>query len=114
MLLETRLFNNTKNYKDYEGQSGIYALLYQNEVIYIGQSVNIRHRLRKHHGVDGQLRRGANVRLYSFLKEHMDEIYFLVLPVEKQQLNAKEAFYINKHKPRFNYDGVRAPFKPAQ
>lgn len=94
----------------YKDQSGIYAFVYHNEVIYVGQSVNIQRRLIKHHGIDCNIRQGKNIRLYSFLKKHLDEIQFLVLPVNKNKLNQKEKYYITKYKPKFNYKGVVVPY----
>ena len=103
-------FNDTKEYKQFEGVSGIYAFVCNEEVIYVGQSIDVLHRLRTHHSIDSNLRQGKNPRLYWFMKRYLDDIYFLVLPTESEKLIKTEKFYIEKYQPRFNYIGVKVPY----
>ena len=110
MNLELKAFNNTKEYQQYKGQSGIYAFIYNNEVIYVGQSIDIHHRLLTHHAINSNIKRNKNIRLYVFMKKYIDDIYFLVLPTEVKKLTKTERAYITKYKPRFNYKGVKVPF----
>lgn len=69
--------------------SGIYFLILNNRVVYVGQSVDIHRRVMQHRDD----------------KKPFDEILFKEFPVE--QLNEREAYYIdyynppqNKRKPR--------------
>ena len=114
MVVELKGFSDTKNYREYDGVSGIYALVHNNQVIYVGQSINVRRRLRKHHSVDSQLRQGKHPAFYYFIKTHMDEISFLVVPCEVEQLNTLEEHYIKKHKPRYNRSGVKTKYTPLK
>lgn len=126
MVLTKYRFNETKAYMRYRGVSGIYAFLFEDNVIYVGQSKNMRERLLKHHSINGNINKVNKDRerypvdsqlntlaFYNFLKEHIQEIEFIALPVEIDKLNEVEEHYINKYKPRFNYAGVVAEYKPV-
>lgn len=110
MILETKAFNNTKNYMDHKEQSGIYAFIHNDKVIYVGQSVNIQQRLRQHR----QATKNTHNRLYNYLRQYESQITFLVLPVEFEELDAKEEYYINKYKPFLNKIGVTTQYKPPK
>lgn len=114
---ETKLFNNV---------SGIYALLHNDEVIYVGQSIDIQRRLGEHrnsqsninkilHKINkeaGKFNRTKQLALYLYISEFKEEIEFIVL---KETLNRDkwEEHYITLFKPKFNYAGVDIPFKQA-
>ena len=118
-----KLCDKTKR-EELEEVSGIYAILYNNEVIYVGQSINIRSRLDSHtnkarineyakrdqHNKNTQLK----LEFYTLIQEHMDEIQFLYVPCDKKELDKYEEYYINKYKPKYNYVGVYTRYKKAQ
>lgn len=121
MIVELyRLCDETKR-KELEEVCGIYAILYNNEVIYVGQSINIRSRLDSHtnkarineytkrdqHNKNTQLK----LEFYTLIQEHMDEIQFLYIPCDKKELDKYEEYYINKYKPKYNYVGVYTRYK---
>ena len=124
MIVELyKLCDKTKR-EELEEVCGIYAILYNNEVIYVGQSINIRSRLDSHtnkarineytkrdqHNKNTQLK----LEFYTLIQEHMDEIQFLYIPCDKKELNKYEEYYINKYKPKYNYVGVYTRYKKAQ
>ena len=106
-----KLCDKTKR-EELEEVCGIYAILYNNEVIYVGQSINIRSRLDSHtnkarineyakrdqHNKNTQLK----LEFYTLIQEHMDEIQFLYIPCDKKELDKYEEYYINKYKPKYN------------
>lgn len=114
MVVDLKSFENTKNFVEYDGVSGIYAFVHNNEVIYVGQSINVRRRLSSHHCTGTKLREGKNPCFYKFLQNHMSEVFFLVVPADREQLNQLEEKYINKYKPKFNWSGVHTKYKPLQ
>ena len=124
MIVELyRLCDKTKR-EELEEVCGIYAILYNNEVIYVGQSINIRSRLDSHtnkarineyakrdqHNKNTQLK----LEFYTLIQENMDEIQFLYIPCDKKELDKYEEYYINKYKPKYNYIGVYTRYKKAQ
>jgi hypothetical protein len=66
---------------------GIYFLINNNEIVYVGQSINIHQRLQKH--------------LY---EKQFDKIN--IIPCERFELNRMESLYINKFKPKLNVAGI--------
>ena len=123
MLLELKSFANTKNFMEYEGVSGIYALIYDNQVIYVGQSINVRRRLLSHHGFKNKIKQyqdatndGGKQKLefYKFLQEHEKDISFLVLVADREQLNELEEQYITKYQPKYNWSGVVVKYAPLK
>ena len=115
---------NSKNRLKYRGISGIYALIYNNVIIYIGQSANISGRLTAHNNKNkydtikkqiekegGQCHREKSLAMYDFIRQHRDEIEFQILeqcPLEL--LNQQEEKYIIQYQPKFNYRGVDVPY----
>ena len=88
--------------KEYKKISGIYGLIYENEIIYIGQSTNLEHRIKKHmketnirevlcqiNKEKGSINRTKQLALYMFIDQHREEIDFLILK-ETDQLNYYE------------------------
>ena len=116
MTVELHNFNDTKSYKQFEYITGVYALIYKGEVIYVGQSCNIRARLLSHHAYKARLNwlrnqstseaRQLSTSFYTFIKDNLLDIQFLAISVEPLELNKTEEHYITKYKPRFNYAGV--------
>lgn len=110
---------NSKDRLKYRGISGIYALIYNNEIIYIGQSVNIGSRLTAHNSKnryettkkkmekESGCNREKSLAMYDLIRQHRDDIGFQILkecPIEL--LNQEEEKYIIKYQPCFNYKGV--------
>ena len=105
----------------FNGTSGIYALIYDSEVIYVGQSINIGERLRTHRRttvkqiVDkiidegGKSNRCKQIALYDFITNNKDDIQFVVL-LETNELNKYEEHYIKLFLPKYNYKGVDVPY----
>lgn len=123
MILEKHYFHNTKNFHQYDGVSGIYAILYKEQVLYVGQSVNVCRRLFSHHSMRGNIKRNLaeynatknacahnRVDFYRFLLDNKPFIYFIVLPTPQDKLDAVEQHYITKYKPQYNWTGVRTEF----
>ena len=113
-------------FKKYQGISGIYGLIYDNgkekEVIYIGQSVDIQQRLRKHRNEnafqntlneiireDGKTNRCKALAMYYFIDTNRDNIKFAVFE-ETQELEKWEEYYIKLFKPKYNYIGIDVPY----
>lgn len=111
--------------KPYNNISGVYALLYNDEIIYIGQSNNMGRRLKEHRQENalektlekikkeqGRINRDKQVAMYKFINENRNNIYFTIL-AETADLNECEQGYITEYQPRFNYKGVDVPFYPC-
>ena len=124
MIVELyKLCDKTKR-EELEEVCGIYAILYNNEVIYVGQSINIRSRLASHTSkarIDEYAKRDQHdkntqlkLEFYTLIQEHMDEMQFLYIPCDKKELDKYEEYYINKYKPKYNYLGVYIRYKKAQ
>lgn len=114
---ETKLFNNV---------SGIYALLHNDEVIYVGQSININKRLNNHRNSEsniqnilkqikrecGKCNRTKQIALYQYISDYKEEIEFIILKKTPNR-DRWEEHYIRLFKPKFNYAGVDIPFKQS-
>ena len=104
----------------FKNVSGIYALKYQDEIFYIGKSINLYNRLTDHNKPsqfdtilkkiikeDGNCNRCKSLAMYYLIKEHHNEIKFIILQkCKKDELDFYEEEYISKYLPRFNYRGV--------
>ena len=117
--------------KEYKNKVGIYGLIYDNEVIYVGQSTNIAHRLTKHNSEnalestikqvikeDGRSNRCKAIAMYAFIKAHREDMQFVVFQEFeecdadlKTKLNAAEEHFITLFKPKYNYIGVDVPYR---
>lgn len=111
---ETKLFKNV---------SGIYALIHNEEIIYIGQSKSIQERLNKHreseynikeilHKIkkeEGRCNRTKQLLMYQYITEHKEEMKFTILKKTTDR-NKWEEHYITLYKPKFNYKGVDIPY----
>lgn len=112
-----------ENIKAYKGKKGIYALLLDEKIVYIGQSTNLYSRLRKHFNSEKALEdtlrmikqennkcnRLKQVALYEFINTYKDQMKFTILK-ETDELNKYEEQYITEYKPKFNYKGVDIPY----
>lgn len=129
MVLELHSFNDIDEFKPFKKVSGIYALIYNNSIIYVGQSKDIGNRLRNHSYADSRIRaikkemekdkdniyinsNKLRIEFYTFIFNHRNEIQFIVLPLDINELNRNEELYINKYKPIYNYSGVIKEYKP--
>lgn len=126
--LEIYDFNDDNDINIFQKKSGIYGIMYMTyeteEVIYIGQSVNIANRLRTHRNATSQLKkaidqyileegrcnRSKQMALYRFIEANKDDLFFVIFK-ETDELDKWEEHYITLFKPRFNYKGVVVPYK---
>ena len=106
---------------------GIYALTFYDKIIYVGQSKDIEKRVKQHlnwkarineilkkKNQQGLFTFGQIIayQRYSFIAEHEGEIDYVILQeCEPEFLDANEKYWINKYKPKFNYDGVYDEYK---
>ena len=102
--------------------SGIYAILYRGQIIYIGQSENIYNRIKQHFKLtqnvkklveqqdkNGYLKDWEQLSLKKnlFIAEFSDDISWEILELcEVDDLDLNEKYWIEKYKPIFNYEGV--------
>ena len=115
------------NQKQFYTTSGIYAICYEEKIIYIGQSRQIGKRIASHMSktklertIKLQQRtieegRPINyqyaITLYQFIKENRKDIKFCILKECSQQfLNSEEEKFIKLYTPKFNYAGIKIPF----
>ena len=115
--IKTEMKNWIKN-----GESGIYCLTFGDEVIYVGQSKNMRERVNQHLNYEGQIRerlrsgvrtqaQKLELQRYQFIKENFDGIKVGVLErCSLGKLDECEKYWIRKYRPRFNYEGVRCVY----
>lgn len=75
-------------------QSGVYALVYRREVVYVGKSKMMLQRIIAHRSKSGRLRMGGP-RCVTF-----DGVWVLPAPVD--HLDSLERKMINRYKPRYN------------
>ena len=115
-----------KETKKFEGKSGIYGIVYDQDIICVGQSKNIGRRLREH-GKENKLNdvisqiiqeqwkcnRYKQLALYRFIENNRDDIFFVVF-VLTENLDEREESYISTIKPRFNYKGIDVPYKKPE
>ena len=109
------------NINKFSKVKGIYALIYRNTIIYIGQSKSIADRLKTHRAKkpqdiikqiikeEGKCNRCKSLAMYNFIQNNIEEMNFAVLQ-ETDQLNYYEKYYITKFKPKYNYRGVDIPY----
>lgn len=108
--------------KQFKDKKGIYALVYDNEVIYVGQSKNLYDRLKAHMNKnalqntikkviseDGKCNRCKAIAMYNFIDNHREDMQFIILK-ETEELEKTEQHYITLFKPKYNYKGVDVPF----
>lgn len=111
-------------------QWGIYALVLNGRIIYIGKSINLYRRLNEHRlAILKALKKplkGYPNRKYNYIasavKQHNATITYIIIKqlssVDKKQLDKWETFFIQKYHPQFNiekngedggcsYNGVR-------
>lgn len=105
----------------FQNKQGIYGLIYEDEIIYVGQSKKLSNRLRTHWKAntdsviksiikeDGKIHRCKQLAMYYFITEHRDEMSFVILE-ETEDLNDRECHYITLFQPKFNYKGVDVPY----
>ena len=129
---EVELFNANKieDRSPFKDVSGIYGLVYDDEVIYIGQSVHIGKRIQNHMANEKNIkslmsliRRKKTTQLPNYTKsilkdlfiyQHKEEIEFTVFKecsIDKEELDYYEEHYIRLFQPLFNYTGINTPFK---
>lgn len=117
-LDEIKLFKNVK---------GIYAIIHNDKVLYVGQSKNIADRLRSHRN-ENALKNTINkiirevekngqtgnynktIAMYDYIDKHRSTIKFIVLK-ETEELDKWEEHYIKLFQPKYNYKGVDVPYK---
>lgn len=124
MLIEIEKHSFTlEGIKPYNNRQGVYALVYGDQIIYIGQSKDLGKRLKEHRQENafqktlekiikeqGRVNRCKALAMYDFINKHREEIYFIIL-VETQELDKYEEQYITLYQPKYNYKGVDIPYK---
>lgn len=106
--------NNKEDRKLFNDVSGVYALVYDNQAIYVGQSIKVGKRLSTHSHPEARIRdirkhiisHNKKLDMYLFIQSHMDDIYFVVIECPIEELNKLEEEKIMKHQPRYNTLGV--------
>lgn len=81
---------NKINFRDY---AGIYFLIYDKEIVYVGQSINVISRIEDH-----ALRRSGTFNKFSWIQCNYEE------------LDKWEGFYIGKYLPKYNGCIPKNPF----
>ena len=124
MLNQTRKLyrlNDQQHRRKFSNTSGIYAFIYNNEVIYVGQSVNLNKRISQHrlksyfkeienrYFIKNERNCQKTYELHKLIQEHINEIYFIILE-QFVDLDKYERYYIEYFKPRFNYIGIDKPY----
>ena len=117
---------DSRDVEIFEGKSGIYGIVYDQDIIYVGQSKNIARRLKEHrkenklNDVISQIireqwkcNRYKQLALYRFIENNRDDIFFVVLE-QTENLDDREEYYISTIKPKFNYKGVDVPYKKPE
>lgn len=124
----TELYDfNKEEIKQFNKISGIYAIIHNNKVLYVGKSTNLGDRLR-HHRSENALQNTINeivrdieksgycgnrckaIAMYVYIDKHREEMEFSILK-ETEDLDYWEEHYITLFKPRYNYKGVDVPYK---
>ena len=122
MNKEVELYNlSLEDIKLFNERKGIYGLIYNNQVIYVGQSNNLGERLRKHRRAntndiinkiideDGRCNRCKNLAMYYFIEKNREDIQFVIFE-ETDDLDNREYHYITLFQPKYNYKGVDIPY----
>ncbi len=104
--------------RKYQKISGIYALVYEENIFYVGQSVNLGKRLMSHinenalettlqkiYREDGNCNRCKSLAMYNFINKNREKIKFCILS-KTYELNEEEEKYIKLYKPKYNYIGI--------
>ncbi len=84
-------------------RSGIYALTWRGEVVYVGQTVRLFQRLYAH--AMGRLKRKVTMGRKTIKGSTFDGI--LILPCAESDLDRLEAEFIQKYQPRYNVVGKK-------
>lgn len=122
MNKEVELYNlSLEDIKLFNERKGIYGLIYNNQVIYVGQSKNLGERLRTHRRADinaiinkiidedGRCNRCKNLAMYYFINSNREDIQFVIFE-ETEDLDNREYHYITLFQPKYNYKGVDIPY----
>lgn len=117
---------DSRDVEIFEGKSGIYGIVYDQDIIYVGQSKNIARRLKEHrkenklNDIISQIireqwkcNRYKQLALYRFIENNRDDIFFVVLE-QTENLDEREEYYISTIKPKFNYKGIDVPYKKPE
>jgi len=86
--------NELKKYNKHEFLTGIYFLLKNDEIVYVGKTINLYDRIMVH--------QKQNVK---------DFDSYLFLEVDNKKLNLSERYFINKLKPIYNNDPLTKKIK---
>lgn len=109
--------------------SGVYGLFYHGDLIYVGQSQNVRNRLKHHYSKtaittlektmmkeDEKYHEGRRKQLemYYFIQDNIEFIYWMIIvECEVKDLNQWEQKIIETLQPRYNQSGVTKPYVPV-
>lgn len=102
---------------------GIYAIMYKDQIIYIGQSNDVEHRVQQHFRIRQNIEKlYKNEKWYDymtlslkkniFIYQNIDDITWKVLrECSLDDLNFYENYYIKMYKPVFNWEGVKCEYR---
>ena len=83
--------------------SGVYIACFNKRILYIGQSDQLMRCFDDHKSSYKISTYIHNIHLQNFIKQHNDEIEFVILEnCSKDKLRQREQYYINLLKPEFN------------
>lgn len=97
-------------------------MIYDDNVIYIGQSKNMRNRILTHfskntynHYIEQEQRNPIEANhviaeRYRVFQQYKDQINLICIPMPIEKLNETEEYYINKYQPKYNWAGVRTKY----
>lgn len=120
--------NSEENQNLYRGMAGIYFLILDGEIVYIGQSQNIGKRLSSHNsrrafdriwtaaweGPEYAYGKLKALYLYYTISQRRDDFEFAVYADESMSDVGKrdelEEYLISVNQPRFNFSGVNIPY----
>ena len=77
---------------------GIYAIMYKDQIIYIGQSNDVEHRVQQHFKI----------------RQNIEKLYKnekVLRECDLDDLNFYENYYIKMYKPVFNWEGVKCEYR---
>lgn len=130
-ISEKYQLNNRENLAPFNKKAGVYFLIHRDEIIYIGQSQNLKERLNNHKSPDTAFQKilkqiakedpkYAKGKIKSlnrcyYIGMNLNEIEFRVISngrlKDKNKREQLEEYCISLFKPRFNLSGIDIPYR---
>ena len=106
------LLKNLRENKEFgKAKCGVYIIKVNEQIIYVGESVDLRKRFLTHLRFAEEPRKARTQKaLYHYLNRHLDIVEIGYKEVEQNMLYRTEAALIKKYRPRFCWDGVRVQY----